>query len=128
MARSELLDTFGFIKGISAWSLDYDNYCKINFREQRSTLIKLDNHLVVSGNILAEQSEIASESMRVLSAQNWVGFILRAKNDLIPKISDFCKRRDQIKNVKIDTQDIDLKKWEFGVEQEYREIRNMNFD
>ena len=91
-------------------------------------MVKLDNHLVVSGNILAEQSEIASESMRVLSAQNWVGFILRAKNDLIPKISDFCKRRDQIKNVKIDTQDTDSKKWEFGVEQEYREIRNMNFD
>ena len=83
---------------------------------------------MVSGNILAEQSEIASESMRVLSAQNWVGFILRAKNDLIPKISDFCKRRDQIKNVKIDTQDKDLKKWEFGVEQEYRELKKMNFD
>ena len=91
-------------------------------------MVKLDNHLVVSGNILAEQSEIASESMRVLSAQNWVGFILRAKNDLIPKISDFCKRRDQMKNVKIDTQDTDLKKWEFGVEKEYRELKKMNFD
>ena len=83
---------------------------------------------MVSGSILAEQSEIASESMRVLSAQNWAGFILRAKNDLIPKISDFCKRRDQIKNVKMDRQDIDLKKWEFEVEQEYRELRKMNFD
>ena len=100
----------------------------IYFREQSSTLVKLDNHLVASGSILAEQSEIASESMRVLSAQNWVGFILRAKNDLIPKISDFCKRRDQIKNVKMDRQDIDLKKWEFEVEAEYRELRNMNFD
>ena len=48
-----------------------------------------------------EQTEITSEAMRVMGAKNWVGFIARARDEMTPKILDFCNRRDEFTNIKL---------------------------
>ena len=39
--------------------------------------------------------------MRVFGAVNWVGFIDRARDDMIPKIQKFCDRRDKFEANKL---------------------------
>ncbi|CBY41763.1 unnamed protein product [Oikopleura dioica] len=68
--------------------------------EAKSKLANLDNALEKYGEILSSQSEILTESSRISGAKNWVGFIFRVKNDLIPKIDNFCDKRDQVMNLK----------------------------
>jgi len=79
------------------------------------------------GDILSEQSAIASESMRVLSAKNWVGFIKRSRDDLIPKISNFCNRRDLIMELKLPDSISNFEKWNLETENETKELLVIGF-
>ena len=87
----------------------------------------LDNHLVKYGEVLNDQSELTSESMRVLSAQNWVGFIKRAHDDLIPKIVKFCQHREDVMKITLPENIKDFEKWNFSPERETEELKNFNF-
>ena len=61
----------------------------------------LDEYLDKCGAVLMEQTEITSEAMRVMGAKNWVGFIARARDEMTPKILDFCNRREEFTNIKL---------------------------
>ena len=97
------------------------------FSETKTSLVQIDSHLDQYGNILSEQSAMISESMIVLSAQNWVGFIKRSRDDLIPKISTFCQRREAIQQLHLPDSISKFDKWDIDVEHERKEIKIMDF-
>ena len=69
------------------------------FSDVQERTAKLDDYLKKCGDILLEQTEIAHEACRVMGAQNWVGFIARARDEMGPKIKDFCDRRDEFQKI-----------------------------
>ena len=70
-------------------------------RDVNSRTKILDEYLDKCGAVLMEQTEITSEAMRVMGAKNWVGFIARARDEMTPKILDFCNRREEFTNIKL---------------------------
>ena len=64
-------------------------------QDLQSRLIKYDNYLDRCGEILHEQTDLAAEACRVLSAKNWVGFIERARDETTPKVVKFCDQREK---------------------------------
>ena len=61
----------------------------------KDRIVQMDEYLEKCGDILLEQTEIAHEACRVMGAKNWVGFIARARDEMGPKIKNFCDRRDE---------------------------------
>ena len=80
---------------------NYPGHLTVYFRDVSSRTQILDDYLDKCGAVLMEQTEITSEAMRVMGAKNWVGFIARARDEMTPKILDFCNRRDEFTNIKL---------------------------
>ncbi|CAG5110031.1 Oidioi.mRNA.OKI2018_I69.chr2.g4482.t1.cds [Oikopleura dioica] len=94
--------------------------------EAKSKLTNLDNNLEQYGEILSSQTEILTESSRISGAKNWVGFIFRVKNDLIPKIDKFCDRREQVMTLKKVPFNEDS--WKLNVEPVLSLINKIDFE
>ena len=86
----------------------------------------MDNALEEYGEILSSQSEILSESSRISGAKNWVGFIFRVKNDLIPKIDAFCDKRDQV--MKLKKVQFDENSWQLKIEPVLSLLKTIDFE
>ena len=94
--------------------------------EAKSKLANLDNALDKYGEILSTQSEILSESSRISGVKNWVGFIFRVKNDLIPKIDKFCDKRDQV--MKLKKVQFDEESWQLKIEPVLSMLKTIDFE
>lgn len=88
----------------------------------------LDEYLDKCGAVLMEQTEITSEAMRVMGAKNWVGFIARARDEMTPKILDFCNRREEFTNIKLPDAIDDNEHLQLDLDNVFKILQKINFN